>query len=120
MLDKAMPRGINNVWSIFYIIIRETERTVSPSIPIFLFSIAFRPRTLASVVPVPVPAAKNQKQFFTVRDNDLQNWRDIEEEKRKTKKIIKPQRADERERAQIGRRQSREEAKVFSFSFPSY
>lgn len=79
--------------SIFYIIIRGKRdgsialaaRSVAWNFE-FSFSPAIRGEEMcASIAPEPAQAAKNQKQFFTARDNDLQK----EEEGKKRRNDIK-------------------------------
>ena len=79
------------VESIFYIIIRDKRdgsialaaRSVAWNFE-FSFSPAIRgEETCASIAQKPAQAAKNQKQFFTARDNDLQK----EEEKKRRNDI---------------------------------
>lgn len=65
--------------SIFYIIIRQDGtssllRDRLLGISSFRFSLTMIGKQ-ASIAPEPAQAAKNQKQFFTARDNDLQKKR---------------------------------------------
>lgn len=84
--------------SIFYIIIRQDGtssllRDRLLGISSFRFSLTMIGKQ-ASIAPEPAQAAKNQKQFFTARDNDLQK-------KKKNNAISKIYENEEAKRADV-------------------